>query len=92
MNNKPGLAVILVLLMAWMDAAWAFSFCFSSGGGGNHRSRYFDGNIPAIGFRPDYWQGYPYNPVYNAWYMAPGLQQPAQEQYQQGDPLPPASH
>jgi len=58
--------VFMLLQLAWVDTAGAFSFCFSSGGGGNYRSSNQFQYMPAIGFRQDYWEGYTDVPVVKA--------------------------
>ena len=74
MNNKNILgAVIAVVLLqlAWLDAASAFSFCFSLGGGTSHRARDHYRSMPAIGFDPGYWQAYPDSQVTTGPYAIP---------------------
>jgi hypothetical protein len=76
-NMFNALTAVVLLQLVWVDAASAFSFCFSFGGGGNHRERNHYQQMPAVGFNPGYWQGYPHSPVPGNPYAAPSTVLPA---------------
>ena len=64
-------ALTLIALLAESSAAGAFGFCFSFGGGSNHRPDFYRGPPPPVGFGPGIYQAYPYSPIMAGPYARP---------------------
>ena len=69
-------ALALVALLAGCSTAQAFGFCFSFGGGNNHRPDFYRGPPPPVGFGPGIYRTYPYSPVFSGPYRGPRYMPP----------------
>lgn len=72
-RSKTFILLILLSSLLWLDAAQAFSFCFSFGSANNRRADYYRGPPVPVWLPADY-PAYPYSPVQEGRY---GVQQPA---------------
>jgi hypothetical protein len=67
-------AVPAIILLTLLGTGAAQAFCFLKGN--DRRADFSNSRMPAIGFSPAVYQGYPYSPVQPAWYGNPaGLAQ-----------------
>lgn len=67
-----------IILLSLLGTGVAQAFCFLKNS--DRRANFNNSRMPAIGFSPAAFQGYPYNPVQPAWYGNPAAL-PQQHQY-----------
>ncbi|HUT40993.1 MAG TPA: hypothetical protein VM011_06575 [Gammaproteobacteria bacterium] len=69
-------AVPAIILLTLLGTGAAQAFCFLKGN--DRRADFSNSRMPAIGFSPAVFQGYPYSPAQPAWYGNPAAlpQQP----------------
>jgi len=86
MSHKITTRVVpAVILLSLLGTGAAQAFCFFKGN--DRRADSYKTRMPAVGFMPAGYQGYPYSPLQRGWYGNPSLlpqQQPYDNRYDIG--------